>query len=90
MAHCLSPGLYAYLSFLPPSLGHLKPRFSAASRAGPQAPIPSHFQVLEGQSPALELRSHMTLVGTSLLNALMALGRWGLIHGKSLFYKGGS
>ena len=21
MAHCLSPGLYAYLSFLPPSLG---------------------------------------------------------------------
>ena len=69
---------------------HLKPRFSAASRAGPQAPIPSHFQVLEGQSPALELRSHMTLVGTSLLTALMALGRWGLIHGKSLFYKGGS
>lgn len=32
---------------------HLKPRFSAASRAGPQAPIPSHFQVLEGQSPFL-------------------------------------
>lgn len=72
---------------------HLKPRFSAAYRAGPQAPIPSHLQVLEGQSPALELRSlgyELTLVGTSLLNALMPLGRWGLIHGKSLFYIGGS
>ena len=72
---------------------HLKPRFSAAYRAGPQAPIPSHLQVLEGQSPALELRSlgyELTLVGTSLLNALMPLGRWGLIHGKSLFYIGGN
>lgn len=70
-----------------------QPCFSAASTAGPQAPIPSRCQVPEGQSPSLELRSlgyELTLAGTSLLNVLMPLGRWGLIHGKSLFYVGGS